>query len=58
MPMVPIDVDSSTVAITSAFAALVTFGFCGALGLRAVPSLAIAAGAKLSGLGIGMAYAF
>jgi len=52
--MVPVVVDSSTVAITSAISAVVTFGFCGALGLRAGPSLAIAAGAGIALYSLGV----
>ena len=34
MPMVPIDVDSSTVAITAVISSVVTFGFCTAIELN------------------------
>lgn len=44
MPMVPLPVDSSTVAVTSAVSAVVTFGFCAAMGLKPGISLAIATG--------------
>lgn len=45
MPMVPVDVDSSTVAITSVVSAVITFGFCAAImELKPGISLAIAAG--------------
>jgi hypothetical protein len=44
MPMVPLPVDSSTVAITSVVSAAITFGFCAAMELKPGISLAIAAG--------------
>lgn len=44
MPMVPLPVDSSTVAITSVVSAVITFGFCAAMELKPGISLAIAAG--------------
>jgi len=44
MPMVPVNVDSSTVAITSVISAVITFGFCATMGLKPGVSLAIAAG--------------
>lgn len=44
MPMVPINVDSSTVAITSVISAVIAFGFCAAMGLKPGVSLAIAGG--------------
>ena len=44
MPMVPLPVDSSTVAITSVVPAVITFGFCAAMELKPGISLAIAAG--------------
>lgn len=44
MPMVPLPVDSSTVAITSVVSAVITFGFCAAMELKPSISLAIAAG--------------
>ena len=43
MPMVPVNVDSSTVAVTSAISAAITFGFCVAMDLKPGVSLAIAA---------------
>lgn len=43
MPMVPVDVDSSTVAVTSVISAVITFGFCAAMELKPSVSLAIAA---------------
>jgi hypothetical protein len=42
--MIPVDVDSSTVAITSVISAVITFGFCAAMELKPGISLAIAAG--------------
>ncbi|PIX87149.1 MAG: hypothetical protein COZ31_11945 [Nitrospirae bacterium CG_4_10_14_3_um_filter_44_29] len=48
MPMVPIDVDSSTVAITSVISAVITFGFCAAIELKPGVSLAIAAGVGIA----------
>lgn len=48
MPMIPVDVDSSTVAATSAISAAVTFGFCVAMDLRPGPSLAIATGVGIA----------
>lgn len=48
MPMVPVDVDSFTVAVTSVVSAIVTFGFCAALGLKPGVSLAIAAGVGIA----------
>ena len=47
MPMVPLPVDSSTVAITSVVSAAITFGFCAAMELKPGISLAIAAGAGI-----------
>jgi len=44
MPVVPVDVDSSTVAITSVISAVITFGFCAAMELKPGTSLAIAVG--------------
>ena len=44
MPMVPVDVDSSTVAITSVLSAAITLGFCTAMELNLGVSIAIAAG--------------
>lgn len=44
MPMVPLPVDSSTVAITSVVSAVITFGFCAAMELKPGISLAVAAG--------------
>lgn len=44
MPMVPVNVDSSTVAITSLISAAITFGFCAAMGLKPGIALAIAVG--------------
>jgi len=46
--MVPIDVDSSTVAITSVISAVITFGFCAAIELKPGVSLAIAAGVGIA----------
>jgi len=43
MPMVPVPVDSSTLAITSAVSAAITFGFCRAMTITPGVSLAIAA---------------
>lgn len=43
MPMVPVDVDSSTVAVTSVVSAIITFGFCLALELKPGVALAISA---------------
>ncbi len=48
MPMIPVDVDSSTVAVTSAISAAVTFGFCVAMDLKPGVSLAIAAGVGIA----------
>lgn len=42
MPMMPVNVDNSTVAITSVISGLITFGFCAAQGLKPAVSLAIA----------------
>jgi len=47
MPMVPMDVDSSTVAITSVISAIITFGFCMAMELKPGVSLAVAVGVGL-----------
>ena len=47
MPMVPVNVDSSTVAITSVVSAVIAFGFCAAMGLKPGISLAI-------GIGVGI----
>ncbi len=54
MPMVPVDVDSSTVAITSVISAVITFGFCAAMEMGPGASLAIAAvvGLALYGFGV------
>jgi len=41
--MVHVDVDSSTVAITSVISAAITFGFCASVDLKPGVSLAIAA---------------
>lgn len=43
MPMVPFNVDSSTVVLTSVISAVITFGFCAAMELKPGVSLAIAA---------------
>jgi hypothetical protein len=43
MPMIPLDVDSSTVVITSAISAIVTFGFCAAMEMPLGASFTIAA---------------
>ncbi len=43
MPMVPVDFDSSTVAITSVVSAVITFGFCTAIDLKPGVSFAIGA---------------
>ncbi len=48
MPMVPVDVDSSTVAVTSVISAAITFGFCVAMELKPGISLAIAAGVGIA----------
>jgi hypothetical protein len=48
MPMVPIDVDSSTVAITAVISSVVTFGFCTAIELNPGVSLAISAGVGIA----------
>lgn len=48
MPMVPVDVDSSTVVITSVVSAVVTFGFCASIKLKAGVSLAIAVGVGIA----------
>lgn len=48
MPMVPVNVDSSTVAITSVVSAVITFGFCAAMGLKPGISLAIAIGVGIA----------
>ena len=54
MPMVPVDVDSSTVAITSVISAVITFGFCATMEMSPGASLAIAAvvGLVLYGVGV------
>ncbi len=54
MPMVPLPVDSSTLAITSVVSAVITFGFCAAMELKPGVSLAIAAvvGILLYSLGV------
>jgi hypothetical protein len=43
MPMVPVDIDSSTVVVTSVISAVITFAFCAAMDLRPGISLAVAA---------------
>lgn len=48
MPMVPVNVDSSTVAITSVVSAVITFGFCAAMELKPGVSLAIAIGVGIA----------
>ena len=48
MPMVPIDVDSSTAAITSVISTVITFGFCAAMELKPGISLAIAVGVGIA----------
>ena len=54
MPMVPVDVDNSTVAITSIVSAVITFGFCATNGVKPGISLVIAAvaGIALSSFGV------
>lgn len=54
MPVVPVDVDSSTVVVTSAISAVITFGFCTAMDLTPGLSLAIAVvvGVALYNLGV------
>ena len=54
MPMMPVDVDNSTVAITSVISAIITFGFCVAMDVKPGISLAIAiaAGIGLYSFGI------
>lgn len=42
MPMIPVEVDSSTLIITSIISAAVTFGFCRAMDLSSGASIAIA----------------
>lgn len=44
MPIVPVNVDNSTVAITSVISAIIVFGFCAAMELTPGTSLAIAVG--------------
>lgn len=54
MPMVPVDVDSSTVVITSVVSAIITFGFCAAMELKPGVSLAIAVGVGIVLYSIGV----
>jgi hypothetical protein len=42
MPMIPVHVDSYTLAITSVISGIITFGFCTVMALKPVVSLAIA----------------
>ena len=42
MPVVPLEVDSSTLVLTSAVSAAITFGFCVSVGLKPGPAIAIA----------------
>ena len=48
MPMVPMNVDSSTVAVTSVISAVITFGFCAAMEVKPGVSLAIAIGVGIA----------
>jgi len=48
MPMVPMNVDSSTVAVTSVISAVITFGFCATMELKPGVSLAIAIGVGIA----------
>lgn len=54
MPMIPVSVDSSTLATTSVVMSVITFGFCAAMGLKPGASLVIGAvvGIVLYSLGI------
>jgi hypothetical protein len=52
--MVPVDVDSSTVVITSVVSAIITFGFCAAMELKPGVSLAIAVGVGIVLYSIGV----
>lgn len=54
MPMIPVSVDSSTLATTSVVMSVITFGFCATMGLKPGVSLAIGAavGIILYSLGI------
>jgi hypothetical protein len=46
--MVPINVDSSTVAVTSVISAVITFGFCAAMEVKPGVALAIAIGVGIA----------
>ena len=48
MPMIPVHVDSSTLAITSVISGIITFGFCTVMALKPVVSLAIAVGVGIA----------
>jgi hypothetical protein len=52
--MIPVNVDSSTVAITSVISAVITFGFCAAMELTPGTSLAIAAGVGIALYSLGV----
>ena len=54
MPMVPVDIESSTIATTSVVSAVITFGFCAAMELKPSVSLAIAIGVGILLYSIGV----
>lgn len=54
MPIVPVDIESSTIAITSVVSAVITFGFCAAMELKPGVSLAIAIGVGILLYSIGV----